>query len=104
MNFETIAKEIGAVVRRKNKVYGDSFGKSTNFIKLLYPHGIRPDQYGDVLLITRIFDKLCRIATGAKNEENPYFDIAGYSVLGVRMKYPKGLPKATVAKKRLSSK
>lgn len=84
--FEEIAAEIGTTVVRKNKVYGNSFGKTTDFIKLLYPHGIRNDQYDDVLLLARIFDKLVRIATGAKDEENPYFDIAGYAVLGVSMR------------------
>ena len=86
MTFREIGEEIGEVVTRKNKVYGNSFGKSADFIRLLYPDGIRPDQYDDVLLLARIFDKLVRIATGAKDEENPYFDIAGYAVLGVDMK------------------
>ena len=84
--FQEIAANIGKTVVRKNKVYGNSFGKTTDFIKLLYPHGIRNDQYDDVLLLARIFDKLVRIATGAKDEENPYFDIAGYAVLGVDMR------------------
>lgn len=86
MSFKKIAEQIGETVTAKNKVYGNSFGKSRDFIKLLYPDGIRPDQYDDVLLLARIFDKLVRIATGAKDEENPYFDIAGYAVLGVNMK------------------
>ena len=86
MTFEEIAAEIGRVVTRKNKVYGNSFGKSSDFIRLLYPDGIRTDQYDDVLLLARIFDKLVRIATGAKDEENPYMDLAGYAILGVDMK------------------
>jgi|SRR5271166_1491548 len=114
MRFDKIAREIGALTTRKNKVYGNSFGKTADFIKLLYPEGIRVEQYNDVLLLARIFDKLVRIATGAKNEENPYFDIAGYAILGVDMKHPKGVPKLKATsttftttvkrKKRLPSK
>jgi hypothetical protein len=85
-HFEEIAAEIGKTVTTKNKVYGNSFGRTADFIKVLYPDGIRVDQYDDVLLMVRIFDKLVRIANGAKDEENPYFDIAGYAVLGVDMK------------------
>ena len=89
MGFQEIAKNIGETVIRKNKVYGNSFGKSADFIRLLYPNGIKPEQYDDVLLLARIFDKLVRIATGAKDEEDPYSDIAGYAILGVDMKNKK---------------
>jgi hypothetical protein len=85
MTFEQIAAEVGKTVSAKNKVYGDSFGRSSAFLNILYPDGIRNDQYDDILLISRIFDKLMRIATGAKDEENPYLDVAGYAILGLNM-------------------
>lgn len=76
------AKEIAKLVAEKNEAYGDSFSKADQFLQLLYPDGIRPDQYKDVLTIVRIFDKLMRIAT-SKNAfgESPYRDINGYSLL-----------------------
>lgn len=77
MMFEKIGTDIGKLVEEKNKAYGNSFKKSGEFLQLLYPSGIRPDQYQDVLSLVRIFDKQMRIATD-KNAygENPYRDIA----------------------------
>ena len=75
-------KEIGELVERKNKAYGDSFAKSGDILRILYPNGIKPDQYDDVLAITRIIDKLFRIATDRDGlDESPWEDIAGYSIL-----------------------
>lgn len=82
--FEEIAKEVGELVKAKNEAYGDSFGETGAFLKLLYPKGIGVDQYDDVLLIVRIFDKLKRIATNKDAfGESPYRDIAGYAILGI---------------------
>lgn len=80
--YEEIAGEIGRLVDAKNKAYGDAFHKSAAILNLLYPHGIRVDQYADLLAIVRIIDKLFRIAT-AKDalEENPFQDLAGYGIL-----------------------
>lgn len=80
--YELIGKSIGSLVDEKNQAYGDSFNKSGEFLKILYPDGIQPEQYGDMLGIVRVFDKLMRIATnkGAFNE-NPWTDICGYSIL-----------------------
>jgi hypothetical protein len=50
---------------------------------MYYPNGIRPDQYGDILLMVRILDKLSRIANKKKAfKENPFEDILGYSIRG----------------------
>ena len=53
-------------------------------IKILFPQGVKPENYRDLLTITRIIDKLFRIAT-RKNAfgESPYRDIAGYALLGL---------------------
>ena len=50
---------------------------------MLYPNGIKPEQYRDVLAITRVVDKLFRLATkkGAFGE-SPWKDICGYAILG----------------------
>jgi len=69
----------------KNKAYGSSFDDAVSFLKLLYPKGIKPSQYDDVLVLVRIFDKMKRIAAGQNVfRENSYQDIIGYSFLGLR--------------------
>lgn len=87
-DFESIAEEVGKLVTEKNKSYGNSFEDSEKFLKILYPNGIPVDNYGDMLCIVRIFDKLKRISTNKplENENNldAYKDIIGYGILGVR--------------------
>ena len=83
-NFIDIANEIGELVQEKNKAYGDSFAKSQQIVKILYPDGVRSAQYMDMLAITRVIDKLFRIAT--KKDafgESPWRDICGYAILGI---------------------
>lgn len=80
--YQEIGMKIGALVDQKNKAYGDAFNKSNEFLKILYPNGVRPEQYGDMLAIVRVFDKLMRIATDKDAlGESPWNDIAGYGVL-----------------------
>ncbi len=83
-DYIRIATELGKLVKEKQEAYGDSFSKSEQIIKILYPSGVRPENYRDLLTITRIIDKLFRIAT-RKNAfgESPYRDIAGYALLGL---------------------
>lgn len=84
MDYKKIATELGILVQEKQEAYGNSFGKSEQILKVLYPNGIQPENYQDVLTITRILDKLFRIAT--KKDafgESPYRDIAGYALLGL---------------------
>lgn len=81
-DYNRIATEIAELVKSKQKVYGDSFGKSGNVLRELYPNGIKPEQYDDLLTIARILDKLFRVATdkGALGE-SPWRDTAGYALL-----------------------
>lgn len=83
-SLKEISLDLGSLLEEKNKAYGSAFSKSSDVLKILYPNGIDPDQYTDLLLTTRILDKLFRIATdkSAFNEE-PWKDIAGYGLLGV---------------------
>jgi hypothetical protein len=86
-SYLEIATQIGHTVTAKNVAYGNSFAKTGDFLRLLYPEGIQPDQYDDALLLVRIFDKIMRIATD--NDafgESPYSDIVGYGILGVSLK------------------
>lgn len=83
-DYVKIANEIGQLVSEKQEAYGDSFSKSQEIIKILFPNGVTPENYRNLLTITRIIDKLFRIAT-RKNAfgESPYRDIAGYALLGL---------------------
>ena len=87
MKFEKIGTDIGKLVDQKNAAYGSSFEKSEHILKILYPDGINPDQYRNMLAVTRIVDKLFRIATDKDAfGENPFKDIAGYGILGINNK------------------
>lgn len=93
-NFELMAPDygftghsVGQLVSQKQAAYGDSFGKSQAILKTLWPDGIRPDQYHQVLTLVRIIDKMFRIANQPDAfGESPYQDIAGYALLGMHSK------------------
>ena len=79
-----IGTKIGQICQKKNEAYGDSFAKTGEILKSLYPGGVQPEQYSDMLAIVRILDKLFRIATRKDAfGESPFSDIAGYGILGV---------------------
>jgi len=78
------ADRLGKMVEEKQAAYGDSVGKSPDVLRLLYPGGVAPDQYGDLMMVTRVIDKLFRIATQKDAfGEDPWRDIAGYALLSV---------------------
>tara|TARA_B100001027_G_C16267223_1_gene332767 strand:- start:251 stop:538 length:288 start_codon:yes stop_codon:yes gene_type:complete len=82
--YKDIASQIGDLVQEKNEAYGDSFGQSCKILEVLYPEGIKPNQYRDALAVTRVIDKLFRLAN--KKDafgESPWRDICGYSILGI---------------------
>ena len=81
MNYTETGKQIGELVQVKNEMYGDAFNKSGEFLEILYPDGIKPHQYKDMLGIVRVFDKQMRIAHGNQGNENAWNDIAGYGIL-----------------------
>jgi hypothetical protein len=80
--YEEVAAEIGRLVDRKQKAYGRSFDLAGQILAILYPHGIRPEQYDDLGSIIRILDKFFRIATSKHAfGEDPWQDVAGYAIL-----------------------
>tara|TARA_B100000029_G_scaffold499611_1_gene570242 strand:+ start:213 stop:488 length:276 start_codon:yes stop_codon:yes gene_type:complete len=82
--FEKLGHEIGKLVQEKNAAYGDSFGQSEEILEILYPNGVQPRQYKDLLAVTRVLDKLFRIATDKDAlGESPWRDIAGYALLSI---------------------
>lgn len=71
----------------KNRKYGDAVRKTVEILKILYPEGIRPDQYSDLLLLVRVQDKMVRIASYTPerrelDDESPWADVRGYGILG----------------------
>ena len=84
MNFNKIVEEGGKLVGEKQKGYGDSFGRSGECLRQMFPDVIKTEQYDDLLTIARILDKLFRIANNPSAfSENPYQDIVGYGLLGM---------------------
>jgi hypothetical protein len=83
-DFTSLGEQIGNLVAQKQEAYGDSYGKSGQVLEVLYPDGVRVDQYPTFLAVTRVIDKLFRVAT--KKDafgESPWRDIAGYALLGI---------------------
>lgn len=82
--YKQIGEEIGSLVDEKNAAYGSSFAESYKILSVLYPNGIKPEQYTDALAIIRVIDKLFRLANRKDAfGESPWRDIAGYAILGV---------------------
>ena len=81
--YETIAEEIAKLVEIKQQKYGDSFGNSYKILEVLYPKGIQPKDYQDLLTVVRVIDKLFRITKGDQGDESAWKDINGYSLLSL---------------------
>jgi hypothetical protein len=87
LSFVELAEGVGQLVQEKNEAYGDAFSKSMDFLCILYPAGIKVEQYKDVLVLVRMFDKMMRIASGNQYAlgEDAYSDLTGYGLLGMKM-------------------
>tara|TARA_R100001244_G_scaffold117405_1_gene87369 strand:- start:359 stop:649 length:291 start_codon:yes stop_codon:yes gene_type:complete len=84
-DYSKVGEDVGRIVKEKQIAYGDSFGRSGECLRQMFPDGIKPEQYDDLLTIARMLDKLFRIATDpGAFEENPYQDIVGYGLLGMK--------------------
>jgi len=83
-DYLAVGAQLGDLLSRKQEAYGDSFSKSEDVLELLYPTGVHPNQYKDLLPMVRIIDKLFRIATRKEAfGESPWQDIAGYALLAL---------------------
>lgn len=82
VNYEALGAEIGRLVMAKRKAYGDSFGRSAGFLKVLWPTGVPPEAYDLLLAFVRFFDKMCRMANDPTAfGEDPARDLVGYALL-----------------------
>ena len=84
--YEALGQDVGVLVDRKNREYGDAFHKTGEILRILYPGGVKPEQYDDMLAVVRVLDKLFRVAHGKQGDEDPWKDIAGYGLLGMEGK------------------
>ena len=82
--LQELAEDVAKLVVEKQAAYGDSFGRSGNVLREMYPNGVEPRNFDEMLTIARILDKLFRIATDPNyGGESPYRDIMGYALLGM---------------------
>lgn len=89
--YHAIAKGVADTVATKNMAYGDAFGQSEKFLTMLYPRGIAPEQYRDLLVLVRMWDKMKRIATNKDAlGEDPFADLTGYGILALARRQVKG--------------
>ena len=81
-NYAELGTQVGLMVDEKQALYGDSFGRAGEILMILYPDGLYPEEYQDMLAVVRIIDKLFRVATSSDTDkESPGLDIAGYGLL-----------------------
>jgi hypothetical protein len=87
--LRAVGEDVARVVVEKNRAYGDAINKVADVMHTLFPDGITPDKYMDMLLIVRVLDKLSRIADGDPEafDETPWRDIAGYGICGGAVHY-----------------
>ena len=79
-----LCTEMATLVADKNLAYGNSFEDIPYIVRILYPDGIKPEQYEDALGIIRVLDKMKRIATDRDAfGENPWKDIMGYGIVSL---------------------
>lgn len=98
-----LSTEVGKLVEQKQLAYGNSFGNSGKILQIMFPNGIKQDQYDNMLIIVRILDKLFRIANNPKAfNENPYRDIVGYGLLGMEQYNDKRISKRIRSRKKSS--
>lgn len=87
--YETLAAEIGRMTDSKAAQYGNASVKVEAIMKVLYPEGVPVYALRNALLITRMLDKVCRIANQGpdgldKGGEDPFRDLAGYALIGAQ--------------------
>ena len=81
--YEQIGAHLIQLLEQKRQAYGDGFNGVPQIIEILYPNGIDPQDYANILTLTRILDKIYRISNNDKSED-AWLDIAGYCFLAMR--------------------
>jgi len=81
--YKKIANNIAKLLVKKEKAYGNAYANLPKILETLYPDGVQVKDYDKLLFITRVLDKINRIANN-DNSEDPFQDICGYSLLAMR--------------------
>ena len=78
-----VGEKLTNKVAEKNNAYGSAFEQITLMLLQLFPNGIPPEKYGDVSILIRLLDKVCRIANSQENfnNEDAWDDIMGYAMV-----------------------
>jgi hypothetical protein len=82
--LKKLSNELCELLGDKAENYGTAFEDSGKILKILAPAGVKPEAYQHILYVARVLDKLFRIMTGGPDNEEPFKDIAGYSLLEMR--------------------
>ncbi len=87
-DYEAIGSAIGTLLTEKQACYGNAFEKTGDVLKILYPNGMQPYQYAELLALIRVLDKIFRISNLPEDKkdlmgEEPWKDIAGYAILSL---------------------
>jgi len=56
--YERIGDDVKRIVQRLEDHHGHSLGQTKEVLKLIYPRGIAPDQFGDAVQMVRVLDEL----------------------------------------------
>lgn len=85
--YKKIVGDLLEMVLEKQKSYGNAVEKVPDLIRVLYPNGIPQAAYTESLMITRVCDKLMRIATAHNNgriaDSDAWSDILGYALIAL---------------------
>lgn len=83
--YVDLATEVGLLVQEKQEAYGNAFERTAEVLDILYPDGFAGKDTVWLLTMTRIIDKLFRIATNPDAfGEEPWLDICGYALLAAQ--------------------
>ena len=84
--YDEIAADVAALVTSKQAAYGDSFGRSGEVLRILYPNGIPAEKHA-----RRAHNRpgrstsLFRVATRKDAfGESPWRDVVGYGLLAIK--------------------
>ena len=84
-HYEEIGGFVGLMTDRKNAALHNVLNRSGEMIRILYPHGIRTDQYGDFLILNRIIDNMCQIPSGGPAlAQEAWLEIACFALMKCR--------------------
>lgn len=90
--YEKLGGELIELLKLKREAYGDNLKSTGRFLSLLYPDGVPSSALPELGTMIRVVDKLFRIANrhkaeeegkGWEDNENPWWDIAGYGLATV---------------------